>query len=63
VRTQQMLREFIDKGGKVYASERWAKHFGLYGGSYPALAQGVELLADEDMADLLVERSGRIVEY
>jgi hypothetical protein len=63
VKNQTMLREFIDKGGKVYASERWCKQFGLIGGSYPALTQGVELLGDEDMAELLVDRAGRIVEY
>jgi hypothetical protein len=63
VATQKMLREFIDKGGEVYASERWSRTFGLTGGSYPAINSGVKLLGDEEMAELLVDRSGRIVEY
>lgn len=63
VQTQKLLREFIEKGGEVYASERWAKTFGLSGSSYSALTNGVRLLSDEEMADMLVERSGRIVEY
>lgn len=63
VKTQQLLRDFIDGGGTVFVSERWAREFGLWGGSYPSLTQGVKLSTDEEMADLLVERSGRIVEY
>jgi hypothetical protein len=63
IKTQEMLRQFIDGGGTVFVSERWAREFGLYGGSYPSLTQGVKLATDEEMADLLVERSGRIVEY
>lgn len=63
VKTQQLLRQFIDSGGQVFVSERWAREFGLWGGSYPSLTQGVKLSSDEEMADLLVERSGRIVEY
>lgn len=63
VKTQTLLRQFIDSGGTVYVSERWAKTFGLTGGSYPALTAGVKLVDDEAMADLLVERNGRIVEY
>lgn len=63
VKTQQLLKDFIEMGGTVYASERWARHFGLWGGSAPALTPGVKLENDEEMADLLVERSGRIVDY
>lgn len=63
VQTQLLLRQFIQNRGKVYVSERWARQFGLWGGSYPSLTHGVQLLGDEEMADLLVERSGRIVDY
>jgi hypothetical protein len=63
VKTQELLRQFIEAGGTVIASERWSRTFGLVGGSYPSLTTGVKLASDEEMADLLVERSGRIVEY
>jgi hypothetical protein len=63
IKTHALLRQFIDAGGTVYVSERWARTFGLVGGSYSSLSEGVKTASDEEMADLLVERSGRIVEY
>ncbi len=60
---QRLLREFIDAGGKVYASERWAKFWGVAGGSYPSLTPGVELLPDEEMADKYIESAGSIIDY
>lgn len=63
IQTQKLLRDFIADGGKVYASERWAKFWGLAGGSYPSLTAGVELLTDEELADKYIERSGSIIDY
>lgn len=60
---QTMLRQFISKGGQVYVSERWARVFNLLDPSCRALTDGVITLDDDSMSELLISRTGRIVNY
>jgi hypothetical protein len=56
---QGMVQQLIKNGAAVQASERWAKR----GDSLQYLMPGVELIDDDDLADLILERFGSIIEY
>lgn len=63
ISVQSMIQQFMEAGGQVVANERWAKFWGVSGGSMQALSQGVQLMNDEEVADFLVNRSGNIIDY
>lgn len=56
---QETVQELMDNGATIYASERWANR----GDSQQYLMEGVELLDDEQFAELMIERYGGIIEY
>ncbi len=57
---QSMLHALIKEGATVIASERWAKRGSE---SLQNLMPGVLLASDEELADIIIERAGSIVEY
>jgi serine/threonine protein kinase len=57
---QSMLQQLIKEGATVIASERWAKRGSE---SLQQLMPGVLLCNDEELADLIIERYGSIIEY
>lgn len=59
VTMQSLLQGLIKNGAQVYASDRWAKHWS----ESPNLMPGVNMVSDEEMADLLLESSGSILDY
>lgn len=56
---QGMIQNILQNGGTVIASERWAKR----GDSLQYLMPGVQLISDDELADLIIERHGAIIEY
>lgn len=60
---QQLFQDFLDRGGHVLCSERWAKAFGIAGGSYQAVPARVQLLSDDDMSVELVKRRSQMINY
>jgi serine/threonine protein kinase len=57
---QSMLQQLIKEGATVIASERWAKRGSE---SLQQLMPGVLLCNDEELAELIIERYGSIIEY
>ena len=57
---QAMLHQLIKDGATVIASERWAKRGNDADGN---LMPGILLAGDEELADLIIERNGTIIEY
>lgn len=57
---QSMLQQLIKEGATVIASERWSKR-----GSEQVqqLMPGVMMASDEEIADLIIERNGAILDY
>ena len=56
---QSKLLQLIKSGASVFASERWVKRSN---NSQP-LMPGVKLLVDDEICDLIIERSGSIIDY
>lgn len=57
---QSMLQQLMKEGASVIASERWCRRGSE---SLPQMMPGVLLCNDEELADLIIERYGCIVEY
>lgn len=57
---QAMLHQLIKGGGTVIVCERWAKRGGE---TEQQLMPGVMLANDEEIADLIIDRQGSILEY
>ena len=57
---QSMLQQLIKNGALVFASEKWVKRSGDEGRQ---LMPGVVLVDDEEICDLILERSGSIIDY
>ncbi|MBX9688658.1 MAG: hypothetical protein K2X27_18260, partial [Candidatus Obscuribacterales bacterium] len=57
---QAMLQQLIKEGATVIASERWAKRGSE---TLQQLMPGVLLAGDEEIADLIIDRNGSIIEY
>lgn len=57
---QSMLQQLIKDGATVIASERWAKRGSE---AQEHLMPGILLAGDEELADLIIERAGTIMEY
>lgn len=55
---QTILQQLIRSGSIVLASERWSKRSGE-----AQLLPGVLLLSDEEICDLIIERSGSLIDY
>jgi len=55
-----LMRQFIDSGGRVLASDRWAHLFYTAQGS--SLVEGVKLVSDDEIADHLLD-TGNILDY
>lgn len=60
IKVQSLLNDFINKGGKVVASEKWIKEFELDRQNIPT---GISLLSENDINDLIISNTGRIINY
>lgn len=58
---QDLLAEFVQNGGRLCISLRWAKLYGMAGGGSVAMP-GAVMLSDEEIADLLLE-SDNCIDY
>lgn len=56
---QSLLQALIKNGAIVMASDRWAKHWSESTNFMP----GVVLISDEDLADILLDATGSILDY
>jgi hypothetical protein len=60
IKVQSLLNDFINRGGKVIASEKWIKEFELDRQNIPI---GISLLSENDINDLIISNTGRIINY
>lgn len=56
---QEMVKELMENGATLIATERWAKR----GDSLQHLIDGVEIVGDDEYAELMIERFGAIIEF
>jgi predicted peroxiredoxin len=58
---QEALKQFIQSGGKLLASERYAKNFSLVGS--PNLMAGTQLVSDDEIDRLLMDPNNKVLTY
>jgi hypothetical protein len=54
-----LLQGLIKSGTTVIVSDRWAKHWS----ENAKLMPGVTMASDEELADVLIEASGSLLDY
>lgn len=57
---QTLLMALIKDGAEIMASERWAKRGNE---DLQQLLSGIKIISDEEMADLIIQRNGTILDY